>query len=186
VNITPEEAAQALREIDSSRLAMRAAVRAHRGHLHLWLWGSIWIIIALISWREDPRVFIVTQWISGAGAVGSFLIGFIQGRQVRSTIDRRFIAVSIAVLAFGYVAWPALLGYPHTYRTGFAYGLLVWMQVYVIAGIWFDNYWVWMGLIVTALVLAGLLFFPALFWGCVLLAGATLLGTGFYVRYFWR
>ena len=75
MNITPEAAAQALRDIDSSRSMMRAAVRAHRGHLHLWLWGSIWMIIALISWKETPRFWIVTEWLSAAGVVGSFLIG---------------------------------------------------------------------------------------------------------------
>ena len=37
MNISPDEAAKALNEIEASRAAMRQAIRAHRGHLYLWL-----------------------------------------------------------------------------------------------------------------------------------------------------
>jgi hypothetical protein len=96
------------------------------------------------------------------------------------------VAVCISILLFGFVAWPIVLGPPHGYKSGFGLGTLVWMQIYIVAGIWFDNYLLWVGIAATALILAGLVFLPGLFWACTLLAGAVLVGTGFYVRYGWR
>jgi hypothetical protein len=165
---------------------MRATIQAYRGHLYLWLWGLIWIAISLLNWTEGTRYQAASGWLSAAGCVASFLIGIIQGRQVRSRVNKRFVAVCISILLFGFVAWPIVLGPPHGYKSGFGLGTLVWMQIYIVAGIWFDNYLLWVGIAATALILAGLVFLPGLFWACTLLAGAVLVGTGFYVRYGWR
>ncbi len=186
MNISPEEAAQALREIDASRLAIRSAFRARRGHFYLWLWGAIWVAFSLLNWHETQKGFVISAWLSIAGVGASFLIAFLQGRQIRSRIDKRYLAVCITIFAFGYLALPIALGPPHTPKMGYALGMLVWMQVYVVSGIWFDNYLLWVGIAVTALILACLLFFPGFFWGCTLLAALALVCTGSYVRYFWR
>jgi hypothetical protein len=185
MNISPEEAAQSLRDVEASRSAMRSLVRSHRGHLYLWLWGSIWIIVSLLNWADTPRFWALTNGIAVAGLVATVAIIVAQRRQVRSRVDRRFLAVCAVLLVFGYGVWPVFLGQPHTYKSAYGYGILVWMQVYVVAGIWFDNYWLWMGVIMTVLILGGFLLFPAIFWMWPLLGGATLLGTGFYVR-LWR
>ncbi len=186
MNISPEEATQALRDIEASRVAMRSAFRSHRGHLYLWLWGSIWVAVSLLCWNGTPLGWRISGWLSLAGVAASFVIGTLQGRQVRSRIDKRFIAVCIAILVFGYVALPIALGPPHSYKAAYALGMLVWMQIYVVGGIWFDNYLLWVGIAVTVLVLASLLFLPGAFWACTLLAALVLVGTGSYVRYFWR
>jgi hypothetical protein len=60
------------------------------------------------------------------------------------------------------------------------------MQLYVVSGIWFDNYLLWVGIIITALTVATILFLPALFWASTALCGATLVASGFYVRSSWR
>ena len=60
------------------------------------------------------------------------------------------------------------------------------MQLYIVGGIWFDNYLLWVGLAVTALILAGFLLMPGFFWGSTILCGAVLVASGFHVRYFWR
>ena len=186
MNVTPEEAAQALQNIENSRSAMRKAVRAHRGHLFLWLWGGIWAVMAILNWIDPYRFAVVNNWLSALGGVASFAIGFLQGRQIRSPIDRRFVAVCITVLVFGYALFPLVGHGVHGYAQGYAISILTWMQVYIIGGIWFDNYWLWIGIIVTALILAGFLLLPALFWGFVLLAALTLIGSGVYVRLYWR
>ena len=139
MNISPEEAARSLREIEASRSAMRSLVRTHRGHYYLWLWGSIWVALSLLNWANAPRFWALSNWISGAGVVATLAIILFQRRQVRSRIDRRFLAVCAVLLAFGYGVWPVFLGGPHTYKTAFGYGTLIWMQIYVVAGIWFDN-----------------------------------------------
>ena len=185
MNITPEEAAEALREIESSRLAMRSAIQSHRGHYYLWLWGFIWILTSIVCWYDPTRFWPATA-LSGAGIVASFIIASLQGSRVRSRIDKRFVWVCVATLVFGYGAWPIVLGPPHSYKSAFGFGIVIWMQLYVIGGIWFDNYLLWVGIAVTALTLAALLFFPGLFWGFTLLCGVTLVATGYYIRYFWR
>jgi hypothetical protein len=186
VNISKEEAEQALRDIEASRLAMRDVIRSHRGHLFLWLWGAIWIAIPVLFILNPERYLAAANWLTVLGAVGSFAIGWGQGRQIRAKVDKRFVATCITLLVFGYGVWPIFLGSPHSYKAAYGYGLLLWMQIYMVAGIWFRNYWLWIGAGVTALLLVGFLFFPAQFWWFSLAGGATLVATGFYVRFVWR
>jgi hypothetical protein len=186
MNISPEDAARALTEIEASRAAMRSAIRSHRGHLYLWLWGFIWIAMSVLCWLDARRFQPVNLWICVAGVVGSFAIGILQGRQIRSPIDRRFVAVCAVLLLFGYAVWPVFFGGLASYKAAFGYGSLLWMQLYIVAGIWFDTYLLWVGLAVTALVLAGFLLLPGFFWLLTLLCGALLVGSGSYVRYCWR
>ena len=191
MNISPDEAAKALQEIETSREAMRRAIRTHRGHVYLWIWGGAWVAMSLVNWAYDQGALRANFWISGAGLVATLLIGYVQGRQIRSKVDRRFIGVCATLLMFGYFVWPLLLGdlrsYDfHSYKAAYAYFTVLWMQLYTVAGIWFANFWFWIGLAVTALTVATLLLLPALFWAVTLLLGLVLLGSGFYVRYGWR
>ena len=183
MNISPEEASRSLQDIEASRAAMREAVRAHRGHLYLWIWGVVWIAISLQARLSSPSAWAANLY-SAAGVVATIIVGLVQGRQIRSTIDRRFIAVIASLLLFGYGVWPGFMGGFHSFQAAFGYGCLLWMQVYIVGGIWFDNYWLWVGLVVGAIILVGFLFLPAYFWACTMLCGFTFMGTGFYVLYF--
>ena len=49
MNPSKEEAAAALAAISQSQAALRSAFRAHRGHYYLWLWGLVWIAMALAA-----------------------------------------------------------------------------------------------------------------------------------------
>jgi hypothetical protein len=184
MTISKEEAQQALREVEASRRAMRDVIRAHRGHLFLWLWGGIWIANPVLMLVDPTRYWVVANWITIGGAVASFAIGWGQSRQIRSKIDGRFVAICVALLAFGYAVWPVFLGPFHSYKAAYGYGLLIWMQLYVVAGIWFRNHWLWIGAGVTALIMVGYIFFPAAFWEFSLLGGVTLVTSGVYVRFF--
>lgn len=186
MNISPEDAAQALQEIEASRVAMRRTIRSHRGHLFLWLWGFVWIAMSVLFWIDARRFQNAAYVISVAGIVGSLAIGMVQNRQIRSPIDKRFVAVCGTLLLFGYAVWPVFFGGLASYKAAFGYSTLLWMQLYIVGGIWFDSYLLWVGLAVSALILAGFLLVPAFFWGSTILCGAVLVGSGFYVRYFWR
>ena len=185
VNISPEEAAEALNGIEASRRAMRSLVRAHRGHMFLWLWGGVWMASSVLNGWDERRFWFPAACLFWVGLLATFAIAYAQRGQFRSPFDRRFLAVCATLLLFGYGVWPVLLGWPHSAKAGYAYGTLLWMQVYVVAGIWFDNYWLWIGIVMTALILAGFILFPGAFWVFSLLGGATMVGTGFYVRHFW-
>jgi hypothetical protein len=191
MNISREEAATALQNIEASRSAMRRAIMTHRGHLYLWLWGSIWIAMSALNWRYEMGALHAMWWLSGGGMLATIVIGIVQSRQIRSKIDKRFLAVCAVVLVFGYFVWPFLLGDLHSfafrsYKGTYGYFTVLWMQIYMVAGIWFDNFWFWIGLAVSVCVIASLLFAPALFWAVTLLFGFVLLASGFYMRFFWR
>jgi len=186
MTISKDEAQQALRDIEASRLAMREIIRTHRGHLYLWLWGGIFIVTPILYMLQPGKYWVVANWLAVGGTVASFVIGWSQGQQIRKKVDRRFVAICICLLAFGYGVWPVFLGAPHSNKAAYGYGLLLWMQIYMVAGIWFRNYWLWIGAAVTALLLAGYVFFPAEFWEFSLLGGVTLVTSGIYVRFFWN
>ena len=186
--ISLEDAARSLQEVANSRARMRSVIRAHRGHLHLWLWGTIislqclgaqfWGVWAL----GRPSLILIAT-----GIVAAFTIGFMQSRQIRSRPDLRFLTLVGIIFLFHYGIYPQLLGWPHDAQTGYAYGTLIWMLVYILAGVWFDSALLWTGLFVTAAVLVGLWVFPAFFWWwCAFFVGGAIIATGFYVRYFWR
>lgn len=181
--ISPEEAARTLAAIEASRAAMRSAVRSHRGHLHLWWWGLIWIAMASLAQTLGLAGIKLFPWLTLLGTVGSFVIGWLQATQIRGPIDRRYLRVVAVTLAFGLVLGP-VLGLPRSPESVFAYiGLLV-AQVYVISGLWFDNYLLKLGLIIAAAMLVGVLFLGSWFWIWVgVVGGGTLLISGSYVRY---
>lgn len=115
------------------------------------------------------------------------LVGRFQNSQVRSPIDRRFFGALAGLLGFAvlvpFVLRPQLV----TPELVFAYIGLVVSQSYVLAGVWFDTYMAWFGVLVAALILVGLFVFSAHFWLWIAVAtGGAFLVTGFYVRYFWR
>ena len=186
-SISAEEAAKALQQIEASRQAMRAAIRANRGHLHLWMWGLIWIIMGVVMQYAGRSGVPVLNWLGIAGMAGSVGIALWQGRRVRSGIDGRFVGAVISLLVFGYMIWPMLLGVHGGPKALMAYSALVIMQIYILAGLWFDICLLWTGILVTVFLLAGLWFFaPIFYWLFAIFGGGTLIGTGFYLRYVLR
>jgi hypothetical protein len=187
MDVTKQEAAAALASVEATTIAARSAFRAHRGHYHLWLWGVVWIAMALLAQFRGLAGVRLFPGVSGGGMVGSALIGFLQGRQLRGRVDRRFFG-ALATLVFFSVIFPVVL-HPSALspETVFAYTGLIVAQAYVLAGLWFDTYMVWFGLLLAALVLLGLFVFTAIFWWWIAVCtGGAYLATGFYVRYYWR
>lgn len=184
--ISPHEAAAALAEVDRARSAMRRAIRDHRGHFHLWIWGLAWVVMPLMAQVYGDlaaRWFWVPCVVAG---VASASVGLVQRQQVRERMNLRFLGAMAALIAFAviflFVLQPQL-----SIKSLYTYECLVVLQAYVIAGLWTDTYLLWLGIAVTALVLVGFFFLPGIFWlWMALFGGGSLIATGFYVRYFWR
>lgn len=187
MHLTKEEAAAALAAISRSREASRQAFRAHHGHYHLWLWGLIWIAMAMAAhFGGAAGMQRFSPWLCLGGGAVSFLIGWLQSGEVRAPTDRRFIGVLIVLVFFSLLWIPILRPVPTVERL-FAYLSLICAQAYIIAGIWFDSYLAWLGLILAVLLLTGFFFFLPIFWIWVaIFGGGSLILGGFYVRYFWR
>lgn len=187
MQLSKDDAAAALAAVQQSSAAARSAFRAHRGHYHLWLWGVVWIAMSLVAHFGGERAMPLMPWVSGAGTLGSVLIGYLQNAQVRSRPDRRFFGVLATVIGFAALL-PLMFHVSHvSSEMIFAYTALIVAQAYVISGLWFDTYLVWFGLLLAVLILLGLLVFVSIFWLWIAVCtGGAYIATGFYVRYFWR
>lgn len=186
MNLSPQEAAAALAEVDSARAAMRRAIRDHRGHFHLWIWGLAWVVMPLLAHvYGDPAA----KWFGAVcfvAGLASSAVGFLQGRQIRQEVNYRLIGAIAALIAFAAACLFVLQTHP-TLKSLYAYICLIVLQGYVVAGLWTDTYLFWLGLVVAVLVLIGYFFLPDIFWiWMALFGGGSLIATGFYVRYFWR
>ena len=187
MNLTRTEAEAALAAVARSQEALRQSFRARHGHYYLWLWCVVWVLMALGAHFGGEAVMQrATPLLCLGGGVASCAIGLLQRRQVRLPTDWRFLGVLATLLGFG-VIWVLVLQPARGSEKIFAYISLMVAQVYAVAGIWFDTYLFWMGLILAALLLTGYFFFLPVFWIWVAVfgGGALILG-GFYVRYFWR
>jgi hypothetical protein len=187
MDVSKEEAAAALAAIQQANQSARSAFRAHHGHLHLWIWGGVWTTMALCAHFRGPTIVRFFPWMSAAGFFTSMLVGFLQSSQVRSPVDRRFFGALAGLLCFAALAPFVLRPAAVTPELSFAYIGLVVSQSYVLAGVWFDTYMAWFGVLVAALILIGLFVFTAHFWLWIAVGvGGAFLLAGFYVRYFWR
>lgn len=186
-SISPEEAAEALRQVEASRATFRAALSAYRGYQHLWLWGAVWMGQSLSYQLGGSHRIWLWYGFLAAGVAGSFLIGVRQSGQVRAPVDRRFLGVLATVILFGLFVWPLVLHGLNRDQTWAAYSALVAMQCYIVAGIWFDSYLLVVGILVSILIFVGYRFFPDIFWWWMaLFGGGTLIASGTYVKHAWR
>ena len=187
MDVSKEEAAAALAAVKRANVAARSAFRAHHGHYHLWLWGIVWIAMAMTAHIRGPSGTQYFPWMSAAGLFVSYCIGFLQNRQVRAPIDRRFLGAVVTLVTFAMLMPFVLRPHAPTPEMWFAFSALIVSQAYVIAGLWFDTYMVGFGILLAALILIGLFFVTAYFWIWIAVCtGGAFLLTGFYVRYFWR
>ncbi len=184
--LTSEQAGAVLADIEMARVTMRRVIRDHRGHYHLWIWGVAWVVMPLTAHFGGDNAARFFPFICAAGGLLSFITGFTQARQIRRPANGRFMAVMATVWVFA-ALYPFVLRTPFDSRTLYAFLCLVAMQTYVIAGLWMDSYLLWLGIIVTVLVLAGVFLFPGIFWlWMAACGGGSLILSGFYVRHFWR
>lgn len=186
MHLSPHEAASALAHVEDARATMRHVIRAHRGHYQLWIWGFSWVAMPLTAYIWGDYAARYFTLICFACAIPSAWVGFTQARQIRIPPNLRIMGAVGALVIFA-ALFPFVLRAKLDVRTSYAYLCLVAMQAYVIAGIWTDSYLLWVGIIVTALLLAGIFFFPGMFWlWMAVFGGGSLIATGFYVRHFWR
>ena len=185
-HISPQEASALLADVDAARATMRRTIREHRGHYHLWIWGAVWIAMPLTAQFGGDYAARFFPWLCLGGGVLSGIVGFVQSRQVRQPTNTRLIIALGTIWAFAFL-FPIVLHAPLHARNLYAFCCLVAMQTYIIAGLWTDTYLLWVGIIVTALILCGVFVFPGIFWlWMAVFGGGTLVLTGFYVRHFWR
>ena len=186
MTLSPDEAREALDQVEAGRKAARLALRRNSGHLHMWIWGTFWVVVPIAFHFSEAFAARFTWVFALVGACASAYVGrFVEGSRIRKPFNPRFGALGLLLAAYA-VAWILLLGSSDS-KTIYAYFCTVSMFGYVVAGLWFDIYLVWVGLAATVLTFAGYYLFNPWFWIWMAIAGGgTLIGTGFYVRFFWK
>jgi len=133
MSLTPQEAAEALKDITRTERRSGASLGYQMAWPHLVLWGAIWAIgygAMALHMKWDPL------WgaLSLAGTVGSFVIGYSMARGRTKTFDWRYAASFFAVFAF-VTALFVILPPKSDIQFGAFFPILVALY-YALVGIW--------------------------------------------------
>ncbi len=186
MNVSPDEAREALAAVDGVRRRTRAAIRLGGGGQIMMVWGAVWFFGYLASqFLEGRAVGLAWGVLDLAGLAGTALVVGWVSRRVHDPMGWRIGLFWL--LLFAYAAVWLALARP---ADGSLIGLLIATMAmfgYVVMGLWIDLRFLWVGLAVTALALAGYLLTPAWFglW-MAFLGGGVLFGSGLYVLRGWR
>ena len=192
MNVTPEEAQEALAAIQQTTVKTRRGL-AYYAYQQI-LWGLLWLVGFLVSQFVQP---VMLNWIWIAvpivGAIGSAIVGISQGRRMRVTPDSRLAFISSRVgiffpilYVFG-VMWFVIFQPLNALQIALFWITLV-MFSYVVAGAWLRTpLLIGIGVGVTVMSLLGYYLLPGYFYlWSALFAGGTLLGSGIYILLRWR
>ena len=192
MNVTPEEAQEALAAIQQTTVKTRRGL-AQYAYQQI-VWGLLWFVGFLVSQFVQPAVL---NWVWIAvpivGAIGSAIVSISQGRRMRVTPDSRLAFISSRVgiffpilYVFG-VMWFVIFQPLNALQIALFWITLV-MFSYVVAGAWLRmSLLIGIGVGVTVMSLLGYYLLPGYFYlWSALFAGGTLLGSGIYILLRWR
>ncbi|MCX7609333.1 MAG: hypothetical protein N2049_08975 [Anaerolineales bacterium] len=188
MNISPDEAQQALDAIQEIARKTRRALSSSGAYLFLIVWGAIWLVGFLGNQFLSPRS-IGYLWF-GLDVIGALLSWFIVARMKRyirnaGGVPGRRLAWFWALL-FLYVI--ALIGvtWPLDVRQVSAVIVLVVMLGQLAMGVLLTITSVPLTLSITALTLVAYFIFPAYFhFIMAFLGGGGMIAAGFYIRNRW-
>jgi hypothetical protein len=154
--LSPEEARQALADIDSVSRQTRLAVQSSVVSSILMLWGVLWIVIFTSGYlfpRHGGRIALV---LNGVGFLSTAFLVFRQNQQPRTEAERQFklqLGALWAVMLAYAILLPILLIPSWTARLAMMLSII--MSGYVLQGIWIrDRVFVFLGLFITVVILA--------------------------------
>jgi len=195
---TSEEARAALDEIDRISAQARSTIAQGPSAPVLILWGCIWMI-ADITTQFHPQSLAWLWWMLDlVGALGTWWF-IARGVRVRRPGGWRY-GVFWGVIFFYAILWVNLLvpvKWPQTdaewihfepiYRRMTAYFHTIPMFAYVIGGLFTGRFFIWLGALVTVLILVGYCFVQDYFYLWLgLTGGGALAISGIFIRKFWR
>jgi hypothetical protein len=178
MTLSPDQAAEALKEIEAARGRTRVALNYRAGAAHLILWGAL-IIVGHVLTEFAPRAApIIWIGVNGAGALGSCAIGYLRRHESGQGRAAALLAIALALcFATESLLWQA---------TGRQIAVM-WAihagAAYMIAGLWLGRAYLILGAGVVALSLFGYFAVDSYFnlWMAVVFGGSLLTG-GFWMR----
>ncbi len=188
--LSPEEARQALEDIDSISRQTRLAVQSSVVSSILMLWGALWVVIFTAGYLNFPHGDRIAWILNGLGIVSTAILVARQNRQIHSEAGRTIrlqLGALWAVLLVYAILLPFLLVPSWTARL--ALMLSIVMLGYVLQGIWIrDRVFVFLGCFITLVILACHAWLdPRHFLlGLGLLGGGALFAGGLVIRWRWK
>ncbi|MGH9466379.1 MAG: hypothetical protein ACRD1Y_03395 [Terriglobales bacterium] len=178
--VSPAEAADALHDIAQAQEHSQRLYGYQLASPHLIMWGVIWVIGYATSF--SPAAGWIWTGLVCAGSAGSFWMGTHQHARVRRGFGWRYLAGSVAVVAF-LCGLFAILQPPTALQTAAVMPLLV-AVAYTLDGIFRSGARMWItGIGIGVLTVAGALWLPQYFlvWMAVAGGGGLILG-GVWLR----
>jgi hypothetical protein len=178
--LSPEDAAQALKDVERTQhLTIELRGYEHAAP-HFMIWGLVWAFgYALTDAFPDNRNLI---WGIGVviGTVSSILLGR-RGNSANARFDWRWIAVAATIAAF-FTASSAIMAPLHPRQID-AFIPLVFAVVYIVTGLWLGLRFTLCGVVLGAMTVLGF-FVSGDFFGLwmAVVGGGVLLLTGFWLR----
>ena len=191
-DISSTEARERLAQIEQTMAKARYYAAATASPA-LYTWGAVWMIAYGLCQYFPQRSGLI--W-APAGMIGAALtVLFSMRAPVRSTTDKRFGLAWWILFIFAGVWLAVLMPWKQMaaldgmalQRSFGAYAATVVMFAYVIIGMWWDRFFMWLGLLVTALTLLGFFALPEYFnlWMAIC-GGGLLLVSGWLIKRRWK
>ena len=191
MEVSKQEAQAALNEIASISERTKRTLTSGASPEVLILWGLVWVVGNLATHFEPRLVGLIWTAIGSVGVLGTIVLKARHRKSVTridgtSDANAQRIGWFWAALAAYTLVWLFILapwGTDHSFlsltRRMSAFFATIPMFAYVVGGLWFGRFYVWLGAIVTALTVVGLYAFPEYFWiwmsvfggGALLLSG---------------
>jgi len=189
MNISPDEAKEALAAIQKISDRTRQSIASSGAHISLIVTGTVWLV-GFVCTQFLPGEMLPYIWI-GLSVLGSVIAPILivpRGKRVRSpsagaTAKRMVLVWMLLViycLAAIAIAWPI----DERQLTMFIilFVLLGWMAMGLLLS--YNSYWPGLGMI--ALALAGYFFLPDIFYLWMgILVGGGMIALGLYIRFRW-
>jgi hypothetical protein len=186
MNVTPDEAAQALAEIREASGRILRLRGYHHSAPYVILWGLVWLAANTATQFWPAYAQYVWRAAIGGGVLISFTMGLLQRRSYKSApwpaaVGRR-MAMTIGVM-FGLIFCLIAIAQPQSQREANAMISILFPFLYMCVGIWFGWRVFAIGLITAVAILFG--YFNLQQWYDLwmgLFAGGSLIAGGIWLR----
>lgn len=184
MNITPQEAQEALSNIQHART--KANSLFNMWAYQMLLWGIVWTV-GFLATQIQPHL---VNWIWGVmlaiGFIGSAIIGYIKGPQMRMAPGSHAAFLSSRLGIFYGVLYAFAVLWLIIFPLSSMQVSMLWITVVmfgsIVAGVWLqESTSIWLGVGVTLASLIGYYLLPAYFWlWAAVFAGLPLIGVSIY------
>lgn len=189
MNVTRQEAAEALSEIGKAGGKVVQLKQYHHTAPHFILWGLVWLVGNSVTGLWPEQAGLAWAIVVPAGMIGSFLLGFLSYRREQRPAQpdgAKHYAVRFVLLGLAFSAFFSSIFYfnpPDSAMQASAVVSIFFAFLYIGFGLWFGWRLFAVGVVTAALIAAGYTWLPEYFylWMGVVSGGSLILG-GLWLR----